>query len=74
MPCYSRSRTNAHYLLLIGDLVDSLPEDHEFHVEDIVNAFTTKRRLICGKSLGRLLPREPNVIRMGHGRWRVKHA
>jgi hypothetical protein len=74
MPCYPKSKTNARFLLLIGDLVDSFPEDHVFHVEDIVKSVTTKNRLISGKSLGRLLPREPNVIGMGHGRWRVKHA
>jgi hypothetical protein len=71
MPHWPKSKTSEKYLLLIGDLVDSYPDGRVFHVEDVAALLNTKKRFKSGKSFGRLLPREPTIISVGHGVWRV---
>jgi hypothetical protein len=74
MPRWPKSRTNDNHRARIADLVDSFPDGHVFHVEDLVPLLSVKRRRITGKSVGRLLQTEPRVIKKGHGVYEVSHA
>lgn len=70
---WSKAKTNETFRGLLEAYILSLPEGIEVHVEDMVDPLSTRRRLISGRSIGRLLAERDDLVeRTGNGRWRVK--
>jgi hypothetical protein len=70
---WSKAKTNDTFRGILEAYLLTLPEGVEIHVEDMVDPLSTKRRLISGRSIGRLLAERDDLVeRIGNGRWLVK--